>query len=305
MAVAKHGNFGRASQTLNVAQPALSRQIQKLEEELGIQLFFRHAHGVTLTQEAANLLERVEGILADVDGIVAGGKVAETNRPRMISIGVSPGAAELLTVPLSRMVAEFFPHITLRFIPALMPTRHELLLKGRIAFALMNAPSKLPGIALEPVLREQLCLICRTDDKRFDSGPITLSDVSGVPLVLGGVPESGVRGILNEAMAAAGLTLNVVAEVNTAGASIPLVAAGTAPTIHAAVMAREAIQRGELKALPITGLYSYRMLAVASDVQVMPTTARIMNALRDCIRVMVESGIWPGGELVERTNGGG
>src|SRR5690606_14544738 len=111
-------------------------------------------------------------------------------------------------------------------------------------------------------------------------------------------------GIVNEAMVKAGLNLNVVAEVNTAGASLPLVVAGVAPTIHTAVMAREAIERGELRAIPIRDLYSYRMLAVASDAPVMPATARVIDALRNCIRDMVEDGRWPGGELVETPDDG-
>lgn len=300
--VARHGNFGRASRALNVAQPALSRQIQKLEEELGTRLFLRHAHGATLTQEASSLLERAENILANADAMVVGAKAQRNTRYKMVSIGLSPGTAELLTVPLSQKVAERFPSIRLRFFPALMPTRHELLLKGRIAFALMNAPPGLPGITLEPLMREPLCLICRADETRFDGPSIKLSDISDVPLVLGGIPESGVRGILNDAMADAGLTLNVIAEVNTAGASIPLVVAGVAPTVHVAVMARAAIERGELKVVPIEGLYSYRMLAFPAEAQITPDIAGLMDILRNCVQEMVAQGTWLGGELIAPAN---
>src|SRR4030088_2888751 len=53
--VARTGNFGRAARELNIGQPNVSHQVQKLEQELGTQLLIRHGRGVTLTQAGSCL----------------------------------------------------------------------------------------------------------------------------------------------------------------------------------------------------------------------------------------------------------
>lgn len=60
MRVAHAGSVSRAAQELRVAQPALSRQIKKLEHELGTPLFSRHGRGMRLSAAGARLLERAE-----------------------------------------------------------------------------------------------------------------------------------------------------------------------------------------------------------------------------------------------------
>jgi DNA-binding transcriptional LysR family regulator len=61
--LARVGNFGRASRELSIGQPALTRQIKKLEETLGVELLIRHGRGVNLTDAGLKLLERVEDIV--------------------------------------------------------------------------------------------------------------------------------------------------------------------------------------------------------------------------------------------------
>src|SRR4051794_38773271 len=67
LAVAKHGHFTRAAAELSIVQPALSQQIKRLEQELGLELFERRTGQVTLTVAGAAFLRRAERILAEVD----------------------------------------------------------------------------------------------------------------------------------------------------------------------------------------------------------------------------------------------
>lgn len=64
--VAETGNVGRAARTLRVAQPAISRQIRNLEEELDAVLFFRSSRGMELSPAGRELLGRARSILSDV-----------------------------------------------------------------------------------------------------------------------------------------------------------------------------------------------------------------------------------------------
>lgn len=66
VAASEAGNVGRAAETLRVAQPAVSRQIRNLEDELGVRLFERTPRGMTLSPEGRVFLEHARAILDEV-----------------------------------------------------------------------------------------------------------------------------------------------------------------------------------------------------------------------------------------------
>ena len=77
VAAGEEQHFGRAAERLRIAQPALSRQIQDLENEIGFELFDRLSRGVKLSAAGESLLEDARGILRDVnEAIMRAGKVA-------------------------------------------------------------------------------------------------------------------------------------------------------------------------------------------------------------------------------------
>jgi LysR family transcriptional regulator, nitrogen assimilation regulatory protein len=295
LTIAREGTYGRASQVLHVAQPALSRQIQKLEQELGARLFIRHAHGVSITPAGMSIQTRAEHILDEIGAV---SRIVRGSRESMngsIKIGTSPGTAEILAYPLSQIIAERFPDFRCELVSMLMPARTELLRERKVAFALMNSPQSMEGLRTIPLMREPLCLLCRADDDRFQAEALDLSDLADIPLVIGG---SGVRAIIGGAFAAAGLRLRTAAEVNTAGASKALVIEGVGPTVHVAVMARNELRRGELRAIPIRGLYSVRVLAIPSEAEITTPIREMMDTMRDCLSDLVSKGKWINAEMI-------
>jgi DNA-binding transcriptional LysR family regulator len=93
-AVARHGHFTRASEELNVAQPAVSQQIKRLEAELGIQLFHRSTRSVELTEAGRTLLARANRVLAEIEA--ARQEVSEF-------AGLLRGTVEIGTIPVSSL----------------------------------------------------------------------------------------------------------------------------------------------------------------------------------------------------------
>jgi len=98
--VAELKSFTRASAFLHISQPALSRQIRLLEEEVGIKLFIRSGHGVELTEQGKLLLERSIGFLNQFASLQAGikHKSKETDPAGKVRLG--------LPVPATRFVGQ-------------------------------------------------------------------------------------------------------------------------------------------------------------------------------------------------------
>src|SRR5258707_13166332 len=93
LAVGEALNFRKAGAKLRLAQPALSRQVQDLEEEIGVDLFRRSPRGVTLTAEGELLLEEAEVLLRQAESTVARVQALARGEYGELRIGYSPSAS--------------------------------------------------------------------------------------------------------------------------------------------------------------------------------------------------------------------
>src|SRR6266513_3808012 len=140
VAVAGTGKFTAAARDLHVAQPSISKQVRKLEDELGAVLLERRRTGVALTDAGAILLPWAKRMLADLDGArseVAGLATLERGR---LSVGATPS---LSTVLLPRVLAAFHaehPGITLSVVEAGSRDLVERLGSGDLDLALVILP---------------------------------------------------------------------------------------------------------------------------------------------------------------------
>ena len=133
--VAELGSFTKAALALDVAQPALSRQVRLLEVELRQNLLIRNGRGATPTDAGKLLLEHGRGILHQVErareelGRVRGALAGR------VAIGLPPSLAKVLAVPLTRAFRQQLPQASLSISEALSVTMQEWLLTGRLAAA--------------------------------------------------------------------------------------------------------------------------------------------------------------------------
>lgn len=143
LAVAKEGSFTKAANVLHVTQPTLSRQLKELEEELNTDLFVRHSHSVSLTEDGMRLLRRAEEIVDIVrktrDEFVGG----KNNIQGDIYIGAGETAA---VHTLARVVADIrhdYPKIHTHIFSGNGQELIERLENGLLDFALLIEPINL------------------------------------------------------------------------------------------------------------------------------------------------------------------
>jgi DNA-binding transcriptional LysR family regulator len=185
VAVADSGKFTTAARELHVAQPSVSKQVRKLESELGTILLERRKAGTVLTDAGEILLPWARRVLADVDGAraeVAGLATLERGR---LSIGATPS---LSTVLLPRVLAKFHdehPGVTLNVVEAGSRDLVDRLASGDLDLALVILP--VPREELfdtAPLLREELVLAVAKRHPLAKRKVVRVSDLRGVPLVM-------------------------------------------------------------------------------------------------------------------------
>jgi LysR family transcriptional regulator, nitrogen assimilation regulatory protein len=297
LVVATQQHFGRAASVLHVAQPALTRQVQLLEEELGVKLFVRHARGATPTEEALFLLERASFLLRYAEQMKQDMTARQRNARGPVAVGMSPGLAQLLAVSLTRAVHKRLPEVRLRIVEGFAPTLHTMVLHGGVDLAVLNGPVQVSNLVMFPLLTEDLCLITRPDDKRVKGPKVKLKQLAGLPLVMTGLAKSGVRLELEAAAGRAGIELHQVVEVDTIEVAKRLVLEGVGVTVHFAATVRDEVAAGRLKAYPVDGLRLRRILARASDRPPSRATEELVGIVRAVVEDAVHSGQWPNAVL--------
>ena len=298
VALATQQHYGKAAGVLHVTQPALSRQIQLLEEELGVQLFQRHARGAAPTEEARMLLERAVFLLRYAEQMKSDLQAHQREPRGPVAVGMSPGLAQQLTVVLTKAVLARLPEVRLRVIEGFAPSLQEMLKAGEVDLALLIEPVERSTLQSFPLMKEQVCLIVKPEDKRFNrASKVRVRELAGVPLVMTGLVKSGVRLELEVAAARAKIELNQVVEVETAEVARRLVMDCVGVTAHFAAAVQEDIDAGRLRAIPIDGLFLHRSLARASDRPASRATEGVMEVLRQVVEANVRDGRWPNASL--------
>jgi len=127
--VARELHFTRAAQTLRVAQPALSRQIQQLEGELGVALFRRNKRAVALTAEGARFLAEAESILAHSERAVLN---ARTGGARSLNIGYAWGLFHSVAPAALQRLREAHPELSINLFDLSSAEQSRALAAGKL-----------------------------------------------------------------------------------------------------------------------------------------------------------------------------
>ena len=212
--VAELQSFSRASQSLRIAQSAISRQVQKLEAQLGVELLLRSGSGVAMTEAGMLLYERATLILRQVEDTRNDVLARSDNPTGELTIGVPPGAGSLLVPPLLRASKVRFPNVRLRIIEGMGEALIDRLKQSWVSIALIYDPKPSRELLAEPLLVERVHVFGLPGSRCSDPEPISIEDVVELPLIVHSRPHY-IRTLLEDATVEAGLNLNVAYEVDS------------------------------------------------------------------------------------------
>lgn len=154
VAVAEELHFGRAAKRLHLAQPPLSQQIRRLEEEVGYPLLTRSSRSVKLTPAGQVLLERAQRLLGRVAEDVEAVRSVARGEEGVLSIGFI-GSAMLTNLPdLLRRYRSLYPRVQLKLSEFHTSRLVEALREGSADVALLRDCGIEPALHIEPVVQE-------------------------------------------------------------------------------------------------------------------------------------------------------
>ncbi|HKB47502.1 MAG TPA: LysR family transcriptional regulator, partial [Ktedonobacterales bacterium] len=276
--VADARSFSKASVFLRVAQPALSRQIRKLEDEIGMPLFVRAGHHLEMTEAGSLLLNRAHLLLRQVSNTLDEVRASASNLGGTLTIGVSPATSELVAPLLMRECAQLYPQLRLDFIEGFSRYVFEQLLNQGLALCLIHNPPPHKSIAVHPLLSEAMYLV--GPPRRVGAlAPVTAkSKVDGLPLILPNETHA-LRQLIGRALG--GARLKIAAQTDGMVTTRALVCAGQGYTILPYSAIHQPLINGQLSAARLADIDIPWTLALAcwNDQR----AARAVLAVRDIL----------------------
>ncbi|MDP1686191.1 LysR substrate-binding domain-containing protein [Hydrogenophaga sp.] len=285
--VAELGSFTRASMALNVAQPALSRQVRLLEVELRQNLLVRNGRGATPTDAGKLLLAHGRGILHQVErareelGRVRGALAGR------VAIGLPPSLARVLTVPLTRAFRAQLPEASLSISEGLSVTMLEWLTTGRLDIAVLYNAQPAGEIDIHPLRDEELLLIEPRPPGLSEDPPssVSLREVATMPLVIPSRPNA-IRMHVETEMANIGCRPTVALEIDGVSAILDLVADGAGAALLSRNAVASSIRPSAYRMRPVSPPLKTRLCLATSSVR--PATLTQQSTL-ELIRKTLEA----------------
>lgn len=220
--VARMEHMTKAAQELRIAQPALSKTIARLEEDLGVPLFDRIGKQIKLNTLGRAFLEKVDAALELLEE--GRREVSDLGGLQYGSIRLAMTTLERLSEPLSAFLA-LYPDVNIQITQAATEEMARMLEAGSIDIGFTAMPIEQAGLASETVLKEDVYLAVPRDHRFANRGSIHLSEVGDDPFI--GYKEGFIMQKMNEAFfRKAGISPKFVCQVDEPAAIVSLVRAG-------------------------------------------------------------------------------
>lgn len=304
LAVAETGNVTRAADMLHLVQPAVSRQLRLLEDDIGAPLFERQRHGMVLTAAGKALTGYARRVLLELDRArmeISGAAAGSVSG--LVTLGLLPSTVDLLSSTLVDAITDAYPSIRLRITVGYAGTLLQWLQSGEVDAALLYGAERSPDVQHTPLIEEALWVIGPPESGLRPDRPVQLSELARHRLVLPSAPH-GIRLLVEHASAVADVSLNLSAETNALSVQRSLVLGGHGLTILPPIAVTDDLRNGTLAGAPLAEPGIHRIIVLALPLH--RPTARHVRCAVDLLvqqaRQAIESGAWPEGRWLHQSS---
>jgi LysR family nitrogen assimilation transcriptional regulator len=287
--VAEGGSVSRVADKLGISQPALSRQIRALEQDLGVALFRRHGRGLALTAAGEAFRPRAEAILGQISAVADEISAAVDEPKGRLAFGAPSVIGRILTGEAIASFAKQYPLVRLRVRGAHSFQLREALLFRDIDLGVLSTPLAEPELTTEPLVNEQMRLIGPPGTSLGDR-PIALDRVAALPLILTPRPDS-LRIVIENAFEAIGRVPRVSIESEYAPMD-ELIRRGLGYAIlPGCALANSPLSAG-FPSAPIRGLKVTWVLAHLGHSHISLAARKLAAIIRDLARARIATREW-------------
>ncbi|MBS1957797.1 MAG: LysR family transcriptional regulator [Cyanobacteria bacterium SZAS-4] len=252
--IAELEHFGRAADRLHIAQPALTRQIRQLEEEIGVELFERLPRGVRLTAAGRVLFAQTKDLLAQCERMIKLTQQVSRGQAGLLRIGFADGVTFNRTFSeILKAFRQECPDVVLDLVPASSLEQAELLARKELDLGFVYWLPKAQSVHSLQFQEEALMLAVPKSSHLAKRKSITIEDLSEYPIVWFRRSNSpSYYDLIVSRFEQKGCTLNVVQEANNESTMLSLVSAD----IGATFITESALRRkpDDVVFIPVTDL---------------------------------------------------
>jgi LysR family transcriptional regulator, nitrogen assimilation regulatory protein len=263
--VAELGSLSKASDTLRVAQPALSRQIKLLEHELRAELFTRNGRGMVLTDAGRLLLARTAGIVRQIDQIRDDIQSAGRAPSGRVVLGLVPTVSCVLSARLARRTVESFPGISLCIVESYSGHLIEWLHRGEMDLAVIYGPSVDLHLSVQSLGRDNIVAVGPRGSGLARKKRVEMDWLLRQKLVLPS-HSHGLRALIERAASKRKVNLEVQVEADSFRVLTSLVEEGLGFAFLPPSSVRDQVAEGKLEIAAIAKQAPMRELTVASPI---------------------------------------
>lgn len=287
--IAELGSITRAAQHLRVAQPALSRHIHVLEEELGVPLLVRLPRGVRLTTAGRQFLDHCQRILRELVRAQDDMRSGTASAQGRVILGVSPTTGPLLLPGVVERMRRQCPQISLKVVDGFSNQLYDWLQAGRADVAVLTNPVNSRTVKVTPLISEPVVVFAKKQPRstrRF----FTVAELARTPLI----STEAIRIIADEQLQRHRTRLQVEAEIDAVEAIRRLVLRGTSMALMPISTFHEDVTTRRLSAWPIADASIHRILTLGQHAERRPSAAidEVAQIVAAEVRTLAEGGVF-------------
>lgn len=293
--IASEGSLSKASAVLGITQPALSRQMRLLEEELGVTLFQRMAKGMRLTAEGEYLREAMTGPLREIELAMRNVRSLSSQVRGTLTLGMPPQVEAVLAEPLVQRLTREIPNVKLCVVEGPTGNLIDWLLRGMVDVAFLHGLGADDRLFETELLSEQIMLVGPANSGLSPDRAIPFSQLAEVPLIFP-CQRHGLRSIVEKAAVRSDAKLNVTFEVDSIELTKSMIGTGMGHALMPLSNFREEAASGKLTYAPIEkpALHLLLVLAMRPHWQVTRGFTEMVGSLiLEEATALVEGGQWP------------